>query len=171
MKPNRVATASVAYALFMFAWPTLASSETGLPPQFKDFPSEIVRVESKASPALKPMTNAWRFRTTIRESYADTPVNFAGHFVAISWGCGAPCQQWAIINAQTGSIYLASFSTGNGALFYTDSQLFVADPPDDKAESQSCDDDNVMCQLGRGDFAVYYRWTGSAFEELYKVSK
>jgi hypothetical protein len=56
-----------------------------------------------AAPRLQPGTAAWHFRTRIREAATQRP-NFAGHYVLATWGCGAECVSYAIINAKTGYV-------------------------------------------------------------------
>jgi hypothetical protein len=43
------------------------------------------------------------FRTMIRQ-IAKQPANFAGHYIAGSWGCGTGCTQWVIVDAITGKV-------------------------------------------------------------------
>ena len=38
-------------------------------------------------------------------------VNFAGHYVVASWGCGTGCAQFAIIDAITGDLYAPPFDS------------------------------------------------------------
>ncbi len=166
MQPNHIAIVLATYTLIMPTSQAFASAEIDRQPQFKDFSSENVPIESKAPLVLNRGTEAWQYRTMIRDRYAATPVNFAGHFVAIHWGCGTPCQQWAFIDAKTGTVYFSNFSTGNGALFHADSALFVSDPPGEELESRSCEIDNITCQLWRGDLVAYYRWTGTTMEKI-----
>jgi hypothetical protein len=51
---------------------------------------------------------ARRFRTVIREAMAGG-VNFAGHYVVASWGCGTGCIQFAVVDAITGEVYAPPF--------------------------------------------------------------
>ena len=44
------------------------------------------------------------------EYYADQPVNFAGHYVLASWGCGASCIIAAAIDARTGDVTWLPFT-------------------------------------------------------------
>lgn len=45
-----------------------------------------------------------RFRTVLREALAEG-VDFAGHYIIASWGCGTSCLVNAIIDARTGNVY------------------------------------------------------------------
>ena len=55
-------------------------------------------------PKITRHTAAWMFRTRIREAAKLRP-NFAGHYILAAWGCGAECLSYAIIDAQTGTVY------------------------------------------------------------------
>lgn len=155
----------VAIACALFTGPVSADAQT--PPQFEAYPAGPVYGGPKTALKLKRGTEAWHFRTMIREGYRAKPVNFAGHYVAIEWGCGAPCQQWAIVDARSGIVYSVPFSTGGEADYRVDSRLFVADPAQCKGEE--CEGSSALRALYRGDFAVYYRWDGHKLEEVYSA--
>lgn len=147
-----------------------AAPGPGVAPRFDDYPAaEPVYRGPKARLKLRRGTDAWHFRTAIREGYDKTPVNFAGHCVAVEWGCGAPCQQWAIVDARSGSVHLVPFSTAGGAEYRVNSALFVADPPQCKADD--CEGTAALKALYRGDHSAYYRWNGHAFEKIYSAEK
>lgn len=48
--------------------------------------------------------NANTYRTNLRNA-AKEKVNFAGHFILTTWGCGTNCTQSAIIDARSGSVF------------------------------------------------------------------
>lgn len=58
---------------------------------------------------LFPHTAAWTFRTRIRE-LAQQPPNFAGHYVLATWGCGAECLSYAIVDVASGQVYFDDVS-------------------------------------------------------------
>jgi hypothetical protein len=75
------------------------------PPRFPDFPvTEPVYRGPHAAPRIKPSTAAWHFRTRIREAARMAP-NFAGHYVLATWGCGAECRSYAVIDVKTGTVW------------------------------------------------------------------
>lgn len=79
-----------------------AWGQTALP-AFAHYPA--ARYEGPcAALRLRPGTAARRFRTRIREA-AQQPANFAGHCVLATWGCGAECVSYAIIDVKTGAVY------------------------------------------------------------------
>ena len=74
------------------------------PAAFANYPSGVRYAGPCAAPRLRPGTAAWHFRTRIREA-AKEPPNFAGHYVLATWGCGAECVSYAIIDVKTGGVY------------------------------------------------------------------
>ncbi|HTH62454.1 MAG TPA: hypothetical protein VL689_20185 [Paraburkholderia sp.] len=55
---------------------------------------------------------ARRYQSVIRDA-AKGPVNFAGHFVLATWGCGASCVMAAVIDAKTGRVTSLPFTVSN----------------------------------------------------------
>ena len=53
---------------------------------------------------LKSHKNANMFRTNLRNA-AKEGVNFAGHYILTTWGCGTNCTQSAIIDARNGRVF------------------------------------------------------------------
>ena len=87
-------------------------------PRFEDYP---VKDTFTGTPAQPKFTTAKQrqFRTVIREGVSmgwgvkdgatgkglkRPGPNFAGHYVIIQWGCGAPCLMAAIADLQTGTV-------------------------------------------------------------------
>lgn len=72
-------------------------------PDFADYP---VKEIFKGKPARPRILTRYQkeFRTRIRESM-DQGVNFAGHYVVATWGCGTGCEQFAVTDAATGRVY------------------------------------------------------------------
>lgn len=56
------------------------------------------------------------FITRIKEGCKDSSVNFAGHYTIVEWGCGAACQQMAVVDRMNGSIIFSAipFDTADG---------------------------------------------------------
>ncbi|MBV9217066.1 MAG: hypothetical protein JO053_12905 [Acidobacteria bacterium] len=71
-------------------------------PRFADYPAKSQRVGTiKVDLSTK---DARMFRTNLRNA-AKGGINFAGHFVITSWGCGTNCTEWAMIEGRTGKVY------------------------------------------------------------------
>lgn len=73
-------------------------------PRFEDFPARSSLKGKPAAPKVRADKRSWLFRTELREAAAEGP-NFAGHYRLASWGCGAACFQWAIIDLQSGKVF------------------------------------------------------------------
>ena len=76
---------------------------------------------------LGSSAEARNFRTELTAA-SKKPADFAGFYVAASWGCGSPCQQWALIDLRDGKVYFAPFTTSLGGSYSINSRLFVSDP-------------------------------------------
>jgi len=76
-------------------------------PRFEDMPV-TEKFAGKPAPVKLLTTEARRYRTVIREGAREGP-NFAGHFTIVTWGCGAGCVQFAIVDAKTGLVYSPRF--------------------------------------------------------------
>jgi hypothetical protein len=73
-------------------------------PKFTDYPAAPVALERPAKPDVYADPQSKVFRTRIREGAAQGP-NFAGHYTIVSFGCGAGCQTFAIVDAQSDRIF------------------------------------------------------------------
>lgn len=102
------------------------------PPDPRDFACAHSFRGQPAPVDLGSHPDARTFRAQLREQ-ARRPADFAGYYVAASWGCGSPCQRWALIDQRDGKVYFAPFTTAVGARFSLASRLFVADAPEDIA--------------------------------------
>jgi hypothetical protein len=145
-------------------------------PKYETFPTQTVSNLKPAKVNLKSHPRASRYRTRIREGAAKGP-NFAGHFTIIGWGCGTSCVQWAITDAQTGSVYfppdeIASISTVHvitaedesephfyGLRFRKDSTLLMILGAPNEYDSR--------------EGILFYQWTGRAFKFLkaYRIQR
>jgi hypothetical protein len=74
------------------------------PPYFAAYPAPAVHTGQRVPPKLSPQTAAWMFRTRIREVAQRRP-NFAGHYVLATWGYGAECLSYVIVDVTSGKVY------------------------------------------------------------------
>lgn len=135
------ATLRLVFLTLCLAAGTLAGAAAGTsrgttPPRPADFPCALTFRGPPAPVDLASHPEARTFRTELR-AQARRPADFAGCYVAASWGCGSPCQQWALIDVRDGKVYFAPFTTAVGARFSLASRLFVADPPEEITRSQA----------------------------------
>ncbi|HEX8249071.1 MAG TPA: hypothetical protein VF599_12910 [Pyrinomonadaceae bacterium] len=74
-------------------------------PRFEDYAvREIYR--GKTASVKLTSSSARMFRTMLRQNAAHG-VNFAGHFILATWGCGSDCHSFAVIDAKTGRVYFS----------------------------------------------------------------
>lgn len=151
-----------------------AVCSTGLAQTTPTFTGYPVKVEKSKNVRvnLKSHKTARMFRTNLRNA-AKEGVNFAGHYIVTTWGCGTNCSQSAIIDAR------------NGRVFFPD-QLNVAgfgfcDLPDDaepivyKANSRllilsgykggELEKENARCGI------YYLEWTGTYLKQVKFIDK
>ena len=91
-------------------------------PRFEDY---AVRENYKGKVASIKLTSpsAQMFRTRLREN-AKTGMNFAGHYIVATWGCGSDCHSVAIIDAKTGKVYFPDdFGFVGGQLYQEEDRL------------------------------------------------
>lgn len=144
-------------------WIAMACAATAFAALQQEFPFGKYSVTSSfhGAPATPKLTTEReeRFERVITESAKKGP-NFAGHYTVVSWGCGAACISFAIVDAESGKVFQPPFtgvsfenSKGeffqqNGLHYVKDSSLFVL---------QGCPD-------GRDCADYRYRWTGDKLE-------
>ena len=91
---------------------------------FSNYSTKIESLQSK--PSIHFLEGTEKFRTTIKSAY-QSGVNFAGHYVIASWGCGTACQSHAIINLKNGEARFLPFSTVLGIEYRAESNLLIRD--------------------------------------------
>jgi hypothetical protein len=98
-------------------------------PTFQDYPVKEI-FHGAPHPPILVTPEQRRYRTLIREgvekgwgvltdgawgSEQNKPgPNFAGHYIVITWGCGAPCMRMAVADAESGAVYNPPVSVGRG---------------------------------------------------------
>ena len=90
-------------------------------PRFEHY-SVRENFRGKSAPVKLSSRRARTFRTMLREN-AEKGVNFAGHYIAATWGCGSACWSFAIIDARTGQVYFIPSLLNVGGFGYSDEDL------------------------------------------------
>ena len=72
-------------------------------PTFEQYPTAATYSGRPHSPILASALDR-KYRPVIREAAA-AGVNFSGHFAIAKWGCGTGCQDFVIIDVETGAIF------------------------------------------------------------------
>ena len=113
---------------FVLASAAVATAQPA-PPKFEDYKVPVYTGKI-AKPVLKTQAER-QFRTRLRDA-ADEDVNFAGHFILTTWGCGSECVTGAVLDAKTGKVYWLPFTiccwpwdVENPITFRADSKLIV----------------------------------------------
>jgi hypothetical protein len=97
---------TVIRAIFLFVVCVVSiSAQQKRLPRFEDY---AVRENYKGKVASVKLTSssARMFRTMLRQN-AKQGVNFAGHYILATWGCGSDCHSFAIIDAKTSRVYFS----------------------------------------------------------------
>ena len=147
------------------------------PPGVPSFSDYVVKSEPAPEPAplrIRRHTQAWQFRTTLREEYENGKPNFAGHYRIEGWGCGTACLDWAVVDVRTG-----------GVTFDPAIRVVAGTPEDDSADSSFSQygflgfrkDSRLLIMHGApsepgGDEGIgYYVWNGNRFSKVAFFSK
>ena len=128
-------------------------------PKFKDYAVDVYTGDRREPVITKENAD---FRTKIRET-AQMLINFAGHYVIQTWGCGSGgCVTGVMVDAQTGRVgdflgVLTECRPQNGEpisseMYYkADSRLFVSagmrDEPDSTCETRYFEEQNGTLKL------------------------
>ena len=124
-------------------------------PRFEDFPV-TEKFAGKPAPVKLLTAEARRYRMVIREGAREGP-NFAGHFTIVTWGCGAGCVQFAIVDARTGLVYSPRFYVAARTHFDEET-----DQPDEPLQFRI--DSKLLIVSGspneKNDGMYYYSWDG-----------
>jgi hypothetical protein len=151
-------------ALFLaFSLIAFAQSTT---PTFTQYAAKVVKIKN-VRVNLKSHKDANMFRTNLRNA-AKEGVNFAGHYILTTWGCGTNCSQSAIIDARNGRVFFPRELAGAGFGF--------CELPDDTEPIVSQADSRLLLLNGfkGGDLnlenapcGIYYlEWTGTKFKQV-----
>lgn len=95
-------------------------------PKFEDCP---VAIESKHAnvPRLIFTDAKSRHYSSIIRDAAKEPINFAGHYVLATWGCGAGCVMAAAIDTNSGRVTSLPFTVSDWPLDITEPLAYRAD--------------------------------------------
>ncbi|MBI5215970.1 MAG: hypothetical protein HY960_09460 [Ignavibacteriae bacterium] len=145
--------------LLCFVFLFITGFQTRRYPEFNDYLVDDIFKGQGVKVNLKSHPDARKFRTRLKEAATGGP-NFAGHYVVVDWGCGSSCQQFAIINLQTGDVYMDTPATSYGTSFKTYSNLLITDPID-KETFEEFGNENPVWLMTR-----YYIWNGKQLIQI-----
>ncbi len=153
---------------FAFSSVGFAQSTT---PTFTQYAAKVEKTRN-VKVNLKSHKNARNFRTNLRNA-AKEGVNFAGHYILTTWGCGTNCTVSAIIDARNGKVFFPDQLEGSGFGF--------CELPDDTEPIVYQADSRLLILSGfkggdlhleKGRCGIYYlEWTGTNFKQVKFVEK
>lgn len=157
-------------AIFLSAFSSgvFAQSST---PTFKQYAVRVEKVKN-VKVNLKSHKSANMFRTNLRNA-AKEGVNFAGHYILTTWGCGTNCSHSAIIDARNGRVFFPDQLEGSSFGFCEFSD--DTEPTVYQADSRLL----VLNGFKGGDLnskdgrcGIYYlEWTGTKFKQVHFEEK
>ncbi len=139
-------------------------------PEFRNYPATVENaIATGITQTDEP--DSTTYKDKLNESLQNG-VNFAGHFVLSTWGCGTDCQSSAIIDAQTGNVLFPTqigvTSFGAGGLkdkqplqYQSDSRLLIING------YPTTGDSGKDVRAG----AWYYEWTGTELKFIKFVAR
>ncbi len=122
------------------------------------------------------------FRTRLNEAAKSGSVNFAGHYILTTWGCGSGgCVEGAIIDAKSGDIFwlpaVECCAGGDGFFFDKNSRLLVISTKSGQTLSAKANELLNKRQAAREDIPYedflppsvehFYVFKGGKFEEVF----
>lgn len=147
------------------------SAQKGKTPTFAENGVRIERIKS-INVDLSSNKNARMYRTNLRNA-AKGGVNFAGHFIVTSWGCGTNCNEGAIIDARNGKVFFPTQLAGFGVGF--ESWLGDDDPLEFKPGSKllilkGYASSELNKEHPSGGY-YYFIWNGTSLRQIKFVKK
>lgn len=141
-------------------------------PRFEDYPAPA-SFKGRPAPAKIIGSKAKLFRTAIRKGASSGP-NFAGHYTLVMWGCGSSCMQFAIVDAQTGTVYIPA------GLMQLDTDPWMQhDPLASEEPVQFRKDSQLLILVGGGYIGrkprlkgkYFYEWTGNDLQLITSIKR
>lgn len=112
-------------------------------PQFNNYPATQSEKPSRHHLIATPLTK--NFKTLFARAMRSS-VDFAGHYVTTSWGCGTGCATGAMVDVNTGKTYELPSAD---IITRPDSRLLVAKTHSPEGEEEAVE---------------FYVWTGRQFK-------
>lgn len=118
-------------------------------------------IAAKSAPVRLEGAESKRYASMLREG-ARQKVNFAGHYVLTSWGCGASCTMSAAIDAKTGAVAWLPFTVCCW-------DLDITEPLEFKIDSRLLVVHGSRDEKGGGTY--FYEFDGKQFRLISAVEK
>lgn len=118
--------------------PLVAQAKTPKHDPFAQYPAGAMYAGRSAGVDRSSSKDAVTFRTRLREAVRNSKgPDFAGHWLVAMWGCGASCQQIALIDMRNGKVQLVPEAGAAGALYRKDSRLLIVNPSAEIAKARA----------------------------------
>lgn len=159
----RLSEVLIAALVVTVATSLFAADET---PSFRTYPAVgSAMIQSPAPVDTSSSAKARQYRSVLTAAAAAGP-NFAGRFTFVAWGCGVACQEFALVEVESGRVHFPksvrlnayqAVTDGTAPFQYrVDSRLFIlTGAPNDGNETG----------------IYYYEWTGEDLRLISRVSK
>lgn len=136
-------------------------------PTFRQYAAKVEKTKAKKI-NFASHKRAKTFRTNLSNALKEG-VNFAGHYILASWGCGTNCNDGGIIDARTGNVYFPKELEGIG-IGFCEIDYETVEPLAFKPDSRLL----VLSGFKGGDLnseksscgIYYFEWTGTAFKQV-----
>lgn len=153
---------TVTLASFCMVVTALAQTTPQRVPQFAKFPAPVYRGPIGRVNLSSP--NVYQYRTRLRDG-AHQPVNFAGHYQLVQWGCGTACSTGAVIDALNGQVTLLPTVVMQGMEAAMDARFKAVEFRANSRLIVFSGQINETGVLG----THFELWNGSGFQELLTV--
>lgn len=153
----RTAIQSTCLVLALYSGSTLAGSDA---PTFEDCPATVSTLQKAVHVKLLNVESR-RYAAQLRYA-AKQPINFAGHYILASWGCGAGCVMGGAIDVKNGNVTMLPFTV-------SDWPLEVTEPLSFKKDSCLLVAQGSRNEKGHGIY--YYRFSGNKFALVKSVNR
>ncbi len=140
-------------------------------PSFKQYSSSIEKAKARKID-FSSHQRARTFRTNLTNALKDG-VNFAGHYILATWGCGTNCNESAIIDARNGKVFFPKELEGAGfgfcelsdetepLVYKSNSRLLVLSG----FKGGDLESEKTPCGI------YYFEWTGTSLKKVGFVKK
>jgi hypothetical protein len=96
-------------------------------PQFSEYPAKIPASIASTSVDFESYPEAKDFKIAIEQWFAQG-TQLGGYYTVAEWGCGAGCQNHAIIDRKNGKITAFRLVSSDGVMYSPDSNLLIINP-------------------------------------------
>jgi len=108
--------------------------------------------------------NASTFKTRLNNLIGQKP-NFSSTYIITLWGCGSSCQQFALVNAKNGDVFIPNITASYGICFKLKSNLLIVNPLTQDLIDGLDDKTPVWLKT------KYFKWDGEVLNSIHETQK